>query len=115
MIITEELINSYSVSFKVILPSTGYHDQHNGGRWVPGLDGPSQQAEGMVIPLKSNLIYDSGGKLTTEDRQLVCLFKLKKGDICMVKDKKYTVLEETDWSEYADYYRYTLKYSSQSK
>src|SRR6478735_12515658 len=99
MFVTKELIDNYSLPFTLITTSLGYHDQDNGGRWVPGVEAPPQQAEGIIIPLKSKLIYDSGGKLTTEDRQLICLMQLSKGDVCIVKDKKYTVLEETDWSE----------------
>lgn len=109
-----DLIAEYSLPFKLISKGEGYHDQDNGGRWVEG-EGSKTDEEGILVPLPSKLVMDSGGTLTTKDRLLIITKAIPLKAECDFQNASYTVFEETDWNDYADFYKYVLKHSSQKK
>ncbi|BBP87476.1 hypothetical protein BsIDN1_10940 [Bacillus safensis] len=62
-----KLIDKYSVTFDLIVQSAGDYDDL--GRWQDGESITTTQ-RGALVVLPSQLIYQSGGRLTTFDRQL---------------------------------------------
>ncbi|WP_426578890.1 hypothetical protein P5490_000010 [Bacillus altitudinis] len=62
-----KLIEKYSVTFDLVVQSAGDYD--NLGRWQDG-EAITTTQKGALVVLPSQLIYQSGGRLTTLDRQL---------------------------------------------
>ena len=59
-----------------------------------------------ILPLDAKLLQTEGGRYTTDDRAIYSLTPLNKGDIIEYKSGRYTVDQETDYSEYADFNKY---------
>lgn len=103
-----DLIEKYSVPYTLIIPG------ENGGF----VDGYYQEAtatrremEGAIVPYKESRIYQSGGSLTSEDRELYSSEKLEFDKNLYVEHsgKTYKVDTEADYGDYADVYVYGLK------
>nr|DAD87162.1 MAG TPA: head closure knob [Siphoviridae sp. ctM4P7] len=103
-----DLIEKYSVPYTLIIPG------ENGGF----VDGYYQEAtatrremEGAIVPYKESRIYQSGGSLTNEDRELYSSEKLEFEKNLYVEHsgKTYKVDTEADYGDYADVYVYGLK------
>lgn len=102
-----DLIEKYSVSYTLIIPQKGgYVD----GYYQAGAE-ERKEMEGAIVPYKESRIYQSGGSLTQEDRELYSMARLEfeKNLVVEHKGKKYKVESETDYSDYADVYVYALK------
>ncbi len=103
----KRLIDKYSVSFTVQKLSEGYYDEDT-GEYVEGSD-ESVQMKGAITPVKSELIYRSGGRLTAEDCLLYVLEPLEYKTRILYKGKVYSVEAAEDYSDFADFHYYILK------
>ena len=101
------LVRKYVGTFTV----TGGGGRYEAGDWVaePGTAG---ERGGAVLPLSSRRVLESGGELSSLDRQLIMLEPLA-GDLNGVrveyKGVKYTVAEDRDYSDFSDVHTYLLK------
>ncbi|MFT8928526.1 MAG: hypothetical protein ABF969_04235 [Sporolactobacillus sp.] len=107
-----DMLAEYSLPLTMLQPEMpGHHDEN--GEWVPGSDPVEVPITGALIPFSQNEIYQSGGRLTQSDRQLL----IDRADIPMktmiVHDgQKYSVEGKTPYSDYADFDQYELKWVS---
>lgn len=103
------LINKYYCVFEIIGHTEGAYVN---GKWQDGLKIVSEMS-GAIVPLAEKKIYQSGGTLKTTDRQLYTVIPitedLSKAKI-KYKGKTYSIEEDTDYSDFADVYIYTLRW-----
>lgn len=102
------LISKYSVDFTLITPSKG---EYEGGIYVDG-ESESKAMRGAIVPLSEKKLYQEGGNYTAEDRELYMSARIDSallGGRVLYKGNYYRIEEETDYSDYADAYRYTLR------
>lgn len=107
----KRLIKKYSADFVIRTESEGSYVD---GKWIAGT--PSETPmRGAIVPFKEIKIYQSGGHLSSEDRQLYTIAPianaLRNGSV-LYKGRTYKIEESTDYSEYADVHIYTLKWVS---
>ena len=108
----KRLIEKYSREYKVLIPSKS--DYNVFGDWVEG-EPTEETLTGAIFSLRENTIYRSEGNLTAEDRILYTLYPLKfalTGTKVVFEDKEYTVLENSNNSEFTGVWQYTLKHIS---
>lgn len=107
----DRLINEYSVDFTLVTYSEGVYD---GGKYVEG-EATEAACRGAIIPYADSTIYQSGGKITKKDRQLIMRtvipFPLKSTK-ARYKGDEYSIEQSTDFGDYADVYIYELKWVS---
>ena len=103
------LINKYSSSVELITETDG---QYVNGMWQGGLSTVTT-IQGAVVPLSERKIYQSGGTLSSTDRQFYTTCKITaplKNVKIRYKGKTYSVEEETDYGDFSDAYIYVLKW-----
>ncbi|MGG0666965.1 hypothetical protein ABE073_00290 [Lederbergia citrisecunda] len=103
----KRLIEKYSVAFTVQKSTDGYYDEDTGD-YIEGKE-DSVPMKGAISPAKSEQIYNSGGRLTAEDCYLYILEPLEYKTLILYKGKTYSVEAAEDYSDYTDFYHYTLK------
>ncbi|MGA4517205.1 hypothetical protein ACPA0F_07945 [Solibacillus silvestris] len=108
----KRLIQRYSTAFTVQSSTDCFYDDDT-GEYVPGTT-ENKVLQGAIIPANSILMsdkssYQSGGRLTESDRLLFSLVPLELKTKIQHKGKTYHVEEEDDYSDFADFYHYTLK------
>lgn len=106
----KRLIDKYSQTFTLITEEKG--GSYVGGKYVKG-DDTAVTMTGAIVPVSNSKIYQSGGLLTSKDRQLFMKSPipnpLPKSKI-RYKGNTYSIEQETDFGEYADAYIYVLKW-----
>jgi hypothetical protein len=107
-----DLLAEYSLPLTMLQSGTPGHFDDN-GEWVPGSDYTEVPITGALIPFSQNQIYQSGGRLTDSDRQLL----IGKSDIpaktvIVHAGQKYSVEGKTPYEDYADFTAYKLKWVS---
>ena len=103
----ERLINKYSNTFTVQKDTDGYYDDET-GEYVPGTSEPLE-LRGMIAPMKSNQIYNSGGRLTEADRVLYVFEPMETKTKIQYKGMTYSVEAAEDYSDFTSFYYYILK------
>jgi len=103
----KRLIDKYSVPFTVQRSSEGYYDEDT-GEYVEGIN-ESIEMKGAIVPIKSGQIYNSGGRLTFDDRILYVLEPLEFKTRILYNGKTYFVEEAEDFFAYTDFHYYILK------
>ncbi|GGC98043.1 hypothetical protein [Enterococcus wangshanyuanii] len=102
------LVAAFAVDFTLILP-TGNKGKYIKGEWVPDNQEPVA-TKGAIIPYDDRTIYQSGGTLTTSDRQLAYVGDIPLGSHIIDAGKEYKVESEEPFREhYADTNLYRLK------
>lgn len=113
LFVFENLVRKYSVPCSLVTRDRG---TYQGGDYVPGEE-TTDEINAAVISMSQQKIYQSGGHLTGEDREM---FVLKEKDRIDLTDgrtyflehngRKYKVEEAGLYGEdYADFNHYTLK------
>lgn len=103
----ERLISKYSVQDAFLTAKTeGYWDDD--GMWQEGSD-ESIPLQCAIIPMATKDVYASGGRYTTADRQLYTQQQLKTKQTIEYKKITYTVMEETDYTAYGDFFVYVIR------
>lgn len=104
------LIKKYGVS--CVLKQTGE------GRWEAGEYIPGATLDGMlnaaILPMADKKIYDSGGYYKTADRELYTLEEIdtSKENHVVHRGQSYKVESNADYTDYADFHSYVLKWVS---
>lgn len=102
------LVAAFAVDFTLILP-TDSKGQYIKGEWVADNEEPVIK-QGAIIPYDDRTIYQSGGTLTTSDRQLAYVGDIPLGSHVIDMGKRYKVESEEPFREhYADTNLYRLK------
>lgn len=102
------LISKYSVDFTLVMPSKG---KYEGGIYVDG-ESTSAAMRGAIVPLSEKKLYQPGGNYTAQDRELYMFTRIDSallGGRVLYKGNYYRIEEETDYSDYADVFRYMLR------
>ncbi len=106
--IFSDLVNNYSVPFQLILPGET-SGEYVDGEWVPNnLEAVIRY--GAIVPYENRQIFQSGGKITTSDRQLVFVGSIPIGSIVIDGENRYEIEREDPYAEhYSDTNIYHLK------
>lgn len=109
-----DLLSEYSLPIEVIPPDSGEKGQYDDdtGEWVPPKQDKPIKTEGALIPYSVNQIYQSGGRLTEFDRQLLINMDIPPKSLVIYKNQKYSVENEVPYSDYADFNQFELKWVS---
>lgn len=105
------LIDKYSVDFTLLSTSKG---GYVGGKYVSGEE-TATAYRGAIVPVSDSKIYQSGGTLTTKDRQLFMRTPIAQALTnakVRFKNNEYNIEQVTDFDDYADAYIYLLKWVS---
>ena len=62
-----------------------------------------------IVPMNQRTVTESGGRYEANDRQLYTRTKLQKQQKVIYRDASYTVVDETDYTEYADFFVYAIR------
>lgn len=103
------LIDKYSVDFTFISTSEG---SYIGGKYVEG-EKAETTYRGAIVPISDSKIYQSGGVLTTKDRQLYMKVPVEKALTnakIKFKGNVYKIEQETNFDDYSNAYIYLLKW-----
>lgn len=104
-----ELFSTFPSAITIITTTPGHHDWQQGGVWVPGTE-VETDATGIVVPLSfTDLKFGPGGSYTTADRKLYSQSPIEMGSTVEHDGIRYTVVQEQDFSEHADFYAYVIK------
>ena len=104
----KRLIDKYSVMFELVIQDEGGYDEL--GRWQDG-EAVTTTQKGALVVVPSQLIYQSGGRLTTFDRQLYISKSVEiplKAKV-IYKGNTYHVESMNPFEDYADFNSYILK------
>lgn len=108
----KRLVRKYSVTFELTTKESGdYID----GRYVEG-ETTTVSKTGAIVPMSQRKIYQSGGTLSTTDRQLYMLERIEeplKNAVVTYKGKTYKIEEDTDYTDYSDVSVYVLRWVGQ--
>lgn len=103
------LVETFAVDFQLVLPSDEGAGKYVHGEWVPTNKEP-KIVSGAIIPYDNRTIYQSGGTLTSSDRQLAYVGSIPLGSKIIDMGKEYKVESEEPYAEhYADVNLYRLK------
>ena len=87
------------------------------GRWEKGKYITDEEKEkiikGVYMPVSSDTLkYYPQGEITLKDMELFTIEKLKEGDIVILREKEFKIIEITDFDYLADIKSYILKRST---
>ena len=87
------------------------------GRWEKGkyiADNEKEQIiKGVYMPVSSDTLkYYPQGEITLKDMELFTKEKLKEGDIAILREEEFKIIEITDFDYLADIKSYILKRST---
>lgn len=103
----ERLISKYGVQDVFLTAKTGgYWDDD--GMWQEGLN-ESVLLQCAIVPMATKDVYASGGRYTTADRQLYTQQQLKTKQTIEYRGITYTIMEETDYTAYGDFFVYVIR------
>lgn len=107
----QRLLNKYRVkgaTTTTLSTVPGYYD--TGGDWVPPQHIEKDvELNCAIVPMSTRQINDSGGRYSASDRQLYTQTKLQPKQHIKYKNVTYSVEEETDYTEYSDFFVYVIK------
>lgn len=105
-----DLIRRYSVAYDIETVTLGGYDAL--GEWVNGVTTLSPD-RGALIPMASRAVYQSGGRITEMDRQLIKAHgSVPLGAVVLYKGERYKVESWTNHGDYGDFNVYLLKHVS---
>ena len=106
----KRLIDKYSQTFTLITEDT--EGSYVGGKYVKGRES-SAAMTGAIVPVSDSKVYQSGGTLTSKDRQLFMKSPitnpLPKSKV-QYKGNTYSIEQGTVFEDYADAHVYVLKW-----
>ena len=87
------------------------------GRWEKGKYIADEEKEkiikGVYMPISSDTLkYYPQGEITLKDMELFTKEKLKEGDIAILREEEFKIIEITDFNYLADIKSYILKRST---
>jgi len=103
------LVDSYAIPFQLILPKDENGGYWEDGEWVPDQEKPVTK-HGAIIPYTSRQVFESGGTITQNDRQLAYVGELPLGAKVIDMGITYEIVSLEPYTEhYADTALYSLK------
>ncbi|OAJ73373.1 hypothetical protein AYJ08_00975 [Brevibacillus sp. SKDU10] len=100
------LLNRFTTTFEVEVKTKGDYDDT--GRWMEGTE-KNEQRTGAIVPMPMRIVMEQGGRFTLSDHLLYCLDPIELHSEVTYAGNSYRVEEPTDFTAYADCYRYVLK------
>ena len=101
------LIKKYTVNCQLVNTTEG---RWQAGEWVEG-ETTTTDISGAIVPITEKRINNSGGDYKQGDCEFITTspLQLNSDTFLLYKDKKYKLEENTDYSDYADFYNYIAR------
>lgn len=101
------LIKKYTVSCQFLNTTEG---KFVAGEWVEG-ETTTTDISGAIVPITEKRINNSGGDYKQGDCEFITTtpLELNSDTFILYKDKKYKLEDNTDYSDYADFYKYIAR------
>ncbi len=109
-----DLIAEYGLPIQILKPnkdSKGHYSTQT-GEWVSADPDSPSETTAVIIPFPSNEIYQSGGRITSADRQLIINDDVPIKSTVISDGHKYSVEQELPYKSYAGFNQYELKWVS---
>ena len=103
----ERLVEKYERPTTYTVETEGYRDPAT-GRWVNGVPDTSVRMV-AVLPVDSQTIYQSGGRITSAERLLYTRYPLDVRGHIQYEGARWTIERFGDFTEYGDFYRYLAR------
>lgn len=115
----QDMLQDYETDIQIIIQATdtsvnGGYDEETGewkGSKTPANPEPID-TRGALLPYSANEIYQSGGRLTQQSRQLIINMDIPRKAIVVHDNQKYSVENKTGYEGFADFSQYELKWVS---
>lgn len=114
----QDMLQDYETDIQIIIQATdnsvnGGYDVET-GEWISGSNNEPEtiDARGVMLPYSANEIYQSGGRLTQQSRQLIINMYIPSKAIVVHDSQKYSVENKTGYEGFADFSQYELKWVS---
>lgn len=101
------LINKYSAPFTWLKQTEGHYDTKT-GKWIKGTE-EEVAVKGVVVPYAETIQYQSGGTISSTDREIYSLVRIPNKSRIRYQGNVYTITDETLYPEYARCYIYRAK------
>ena len=103
----ERLINKYTVKCQLVNTAEG---KWQAGEWVEG-ETTTTDIYGAILPITEKRINNSGGDYKQGDCEFITTspLQLNSDTFISYKDKKYKLEQNTDYSDYADFFNYIAR------
>lgn len=106
----KRLIRRYEVPLKLIVEEPAAIDPNSG---IYRKTAPvTNDFRGAVVPMPARLVYESGGRYTREDHVLYSTWGLPNKAKVVFNGGIYSVEEKTDFTTYADFFQYVIRWVS---
>lgn len=101
------LIKKYTVTCQLVNFKEG---EWIAGEWVEG-EQVTTDISGAIVPMSEKRINNSGGSYKQGDCEFITTtpIELNSDTFIQYKDKKYKLQDNTDYSDYADFYNYVAR------
>lgn len=114
-----DMLQEYETDIQLIIKSAdtnnnGGYDEETGewnGNKTPA-DLEPINTRGVMLPYSTNEIYQSGGRLTQQSRQLIINMDIPSKAEVVHANQKYSVESKTGYEGFADFAQYELKWVS---
>lgn len=115
----QDMLQDYETDIQIIIQATdnsvnGGYDPETGewnGSKTPTKPEPIE-TRGVMLPYSANEIYQSGGRLTQQSRQLIINMDIPSKAVVVHDNQKYSVENKTGYEGFADFSQYELKWVS---
>lgn len=105
----ERLIKKFSTTFQLEIKG---ETTYKAGEPITQI-AEIREAIGAILPVNMHKIYQSGGTLTQQDRELYSRYPIAKSSEIIYKSDRYSIEGNADYSDFSNAYIYTLKWLSQ--
>ncbi|WP_150284351.1 hypothetical protein [Rummeliibacillus sp. TYF-LIM-RU47] len=114
-----DMLQDYETDIQIITTendksNNGGYDEETGewkGNKTP-INPKPIEARGVMLPYSANEIYQSGGRLTQQSRQLIINMDIPSKAEVVHDNQKYSVESKTGYEGFADFSQYELKWVS---
>lgn len=119
MVEFQDMLQDYETDIQIIIQATdtsvnGGYDEETGewkGSKTPTNPEPIE-TRGVMLPYSANEIYQSGGRLTQQSRQLIINMDIPSKAVVVHDNQKYSIENKTGYEKFADFSQYELKWVS---
>ena len=103
------LLSKHKTNIKIISRVEGKWEK---GKYIPDSE-IEKNIKGVYMPVSSDTLkYYPQGEITLKDMELFTKEKLKEGDIAILREEEFKIIEITDFDYLADIKSYILKRST---
>lgn len=106
----QRLIRKYGVKGATTVELTEIKGHYEDGEWVkPSKSEVETALICAIVSMSTKAVNDSAGRYTTNDRQLYTQQQLQDKQTVKYRDITYSVDSQNDYTEYGDFFVYTIK------